>query len=140
MTEVAHSIPSSAQHFETYLKEAGIQRRLTVPYSPQSNGVAERFNRTLMEAVRCMLKASALPNSMWGEAVMNATYVLARVPHRALGGTSPHERWFGQAPSVGHLRPFGCVAYAWVPPEKPTKLDDVSRRCHLLGYATEARA
>ena len=70
--------------FERYLKEAGVQRRLTVPYSPQSNGVAERFNRTLMEAARCMLKASALPNNMWGEAVMNVTYVLTRVPHRAL--------------------------------------------------------
>ncbi|CAI7773052.1 unnamed protein product, partial [Closterium sp. NIES-53] len=33
--------------FEAVLKKKGIQHQLTVPYNPQQNGVAERFNRTL---------------------------------------------------------------------------------------------
>ncbi|GJP78704.1 hypothetical protein CLOP_g8974 [Closterium sp. NIES-67] len=33
--------------FEGELKRKGIQHQLTVPYNPQQNGVAERFNRTL---------------------------------------------------------------------------------------------
>ena len=39
----------------TYYKQKGIQLQCTVAYSPQQNGVAERFNRTLVEKVRTML-------------------------------------------------------------------------------------
>ncbi|CAI7909130.1 unnamed protein product [Closterium sp. NIES-54] len=35
--------------FEAVLKKKGIQHQLTVPYNPQQNGVAERFNRTLIK-------------------------------------------------------------------------------------------
>ncbi|CAI7847063.1 unnamed protein product [Closterium sp. NIES-53] len=35
--------------FEAVLKKKGIQHQLMVPYNPQQNGVAERFNRTLQE-------------------------------------------------------------------------------------------
>lgn len=35
--------------FDTFLQQQGIQRQLTVPYTPQQNGVAERCNRTLVE-------------------------------------------------------------------------------------------
>ena len=34
--------------FMDYLKSRGIQHELTVPYSPEQNGVAERMNCTLM--------------------------------------------------------------------------------------------
>lgn len=33
-----------SQEFENYLQEHGIQRRLSAPYTPQQNGVAERKN------------------------------------------------------------------------------------------------
>ena len=35
--------------FQNYLKEKGIRHELTVPHSPQQNGVSERMNRTLVE-------------------------------------------------------------------------------------------
>jgi transposase InsO family protein len=41
--------------FEDFCKEAGIKRQLTVPYNPQQNGVAERKNRTICEAVKAMM-------------------------------------------------------------------------------------
>jgi transposase InsO family protein len=44
------------KYMTTILKEAGIKHEITVPYSPQSNGVAERLNRTLLNMVRAMLK------------------------------------------------------------------------------------
>jgi transposase InsO family protein len=46
-------------------KEAGIKRQLTVPYDPQQNGVAERKNRTICEAVKAMMFDQDLPNSLW---------------------------------------------------------------------------
>ncbi|KAL3693208.1 hypothetical protein R1sor_006859 [Riccia sorocarpa] len=42
--------------FDTYLAEHGIQRQLTTTYTPQQNGVAERKNRTLFDAARCLRK------------------------------------------------------------------------------------
>ncbi|CAI7876180.1 unnamed protein product, partial [Closterium sp. NIES-53] len=41
--------------FEAVLKKKGIQHQLTVPYNPQQNGMAERFNRTLQEGARTLL-------------------------------------------------------------------------------------
>ena len=48
-------------HFDTYLTILGIQRQVTTAYTPQQNGVAERMNRTLLEATRAMLHAAGLP-------------------------------------------------------------------------------
>ena len=41
-------------------KKAGIHHRQTVPHTPQRNGIAERRNRTLVEATRCMMLKSGL--------------------------------------------------------------------------------
>ncbi|GJV16558.1 putative ribonuclease H-like domain-containing protein [Tanacetum coccineum] len=53
----------------------GIKRELSVARTPQQNGVAERKNRTLIEAARTMLADSLLPTTFWAEVVNNACYV-----------------------------------------------------------------
>nr|GEU60177.1 putative ribonuclease H-like domain-containing protein [Tanacetum cinerariifolium]GEX95932.1 putative ribonuclease H-like domain-containing protein [Tanacetum cinerariifolium] len=53
----------------------GIKREFSVARTPQQNGVAERKNRTLIEAVRTMLADSKLPTIFWAEAVNTACYV-----------------------------------------------------------------
>jgi Integrase core domain. len=40
---------------EANLKDSGIEHQSTAPYTPESNGVSERMNRTLMEMVEAML-------------------------------------------------------------------------------------
>ena len=47
--------------FVEYLRSEGIRHELTVPKSPQQNGVAERLNRTLVEMTRFRLAGSGLP-------------------------------------------------------------------------------
>ncbi|GJY87042.1 retrovirus-related pol polyprotein from transposon TNT 1-94, partial [Tanacetum coccineum] len=47
--------------------------------TPQQYGVAERRNRTLIEAARTMLADSKLPTTFWAEAVNTACYVQNRV-------------------------------------------------------------
>ncbi|GJS01504.1 ribonuclease H-like domain-containing protein [Tanacetum coccineum] len=54
----------------------GIKREYSNARTPQQNGVAERKNRTLIEAARTMLADSFLPNTFWGEVVSTACYVL----------------------------------------------------------------
>ncbi|GKE32886.1 putative ribonuclease H-like domain-containing protein [Tanacetum coccineum] len=58
----------------------GILRQFSVARTPQQNGVAERRNRTLIEAARTMLADSKLPTTFWAEAVNTACYVQNRVP------------------------------------------------------------
>ncbi|GKB77783.1 putative ribonuclease H-like domain-containing protein [Tanacetum coccineum] len=60
--------------------EKGIKRDYCNPRTPQQNGVAERKNRTLIEAARTMLADSKLPTMFWTEAISTACYVLNRGP------------------------------------------------------------
>nr|GFB82475.1 putative ribonuclease H-like domain-containing protein [Tanacetum cinerariifolium] len=46
----------------------GIKREFSVPRTPQQNGIAERKNRTLIEAARTLLADSPIPVPFWAEA------------------------------------------------------------------------
>ena len=86
-----------------YIKSEGIKYNLTTGYSPQSNGVAERMNRTLFEAACTMLDAAGALLELWGEAVLAACDIQNQLPSRMLGKT-PHEAWTGKKPTVKHVR------------------------------------
>ncbi|GKB78471.1 putative ribonuclease H-like domain-containing protein, partial [Tanacetum coccineum] len=60
---------------DEFCREKGIKREYSVARTPQQNGVAERKNRTLIEAARTMLADSKLPTTFWAEAVSTACYV-----------------------------------------------------------------
>nr|GFA15866.1 ribonuclease H-like domain-containing protein [Tanacetum cinerariifolium] len=57
----------------------GIKREFSVPRTPQQNGLAERKNRTLIEAARTLLADSVLLIPFWAKAVNTACYVQNRV-------------------------------------------------------------
>ncbi|GJX51786.1 retrovirus-related pol polyprotein from transposon TNT 1-94 [Tanacetum coccineum] len=59
--------------------EKGIKQEFSNARTPQQNGVAERMNRTLIEAARTMLADSHLPTTFWAEAVNTACYTFNRV-------------------------------------------------------------
>ncbi|KAI3729851.1 hypothetical protein L6452_18522 [Arctium lappa] len=59
----------------TFCEEKGIERQYSAPRTPQQNGIAERRNRTLIEAARSLLADSRLPITFWAEAVNTACYV-----------------------------------------------------------------
>ena len=65
----------TSSEFESYLKKEGIKHQFTIPKCPEQNGVAERFNRTLVEMVRSMLSDSELPKSFWAEALATTVYL-----------------------------------------------------------------
>ncbi|GJR23767.1 zinc finger, CCHC-type containing protein [Tanacetum coccineum] len=123
-----------------YCKENGIARQLTAPYSPQQNGVVERRNRTIMSTTRCMMKATEMPQDFWAEAVRHAIYILNSVPTKALEDITPYEAIKGKKPNLKDLRVFGCIAYAKVPSQHLTKLDDRSIRMVYLGNEHGSKA
>ena len=51
--------------FNEYWKEVGIKREIIIPYNPQQNGVTERKNRSIMEAIKSMIYDQDLPMYMW---------------------------------------------------------------------------
>ncbi|GJW99610.1 putative ribonuclease H-like domain-containing protein [Tanacetum coccineum] len=57
---------------DDFCREKGIKREYSVARTPQQNGVAERKNRTLIEAARTMLADSKLPTTL-AEAVSTAS-------------------------------------------------------------------
>ncbi|GJT03039.1 ribonuclease H-like domain-containing protein [Tanacetum coccineum] len=79
--------------------QTGIKREYSNARTPQQNGVAERKNRTLIEAARTMLADSFLPNTFWAEAVSTACYVLNRVLVTKPHNKTPYELLTGKGPN-----------------------------------------
>ena len=123
-----------SDEFQAYLKKEGIEHELTVPRTPEQNGVAERMNRTLVEAVRSMLTGAHLPPQFWAEALATAVYLRNRSLTKSLKNLTPFEAWTGRKPSVNHLKVFSCIAYAHIAKEEIKKLDVKAKKCILLGY------
>ncbi|GJX61317.1 ribonuclease H-like domain-containing protein [Tanacetum coccineum] len=69
----------------------GIKREYSNAKTSQQNGVAERKNRTLIEAARTMLADLFLPNTFWAEAVSTACYVLNTVLVTKPQNKTPYE-------------------------------------------------
>ncbi|CAI7753894.1 unnamed protein product [Closterium sp. NIES-54] len=124
--------------FESVLKKKGIQHQLTVPYNPQQNGVAERFNRTMQEGARTLLGRAGLPDPIW----VTALRQVALVKNRVLASVGdkqwvPYNKWYGSAPAVNMLRAYGCMVVFHVPKEKRGKLEASGRWGVHLGLAKD---
>jgi hypothetical protein len=124
--------------FKAYLQSVGTIRHLNVHDSPQSNGVIERLNQTLIESARAMLFEAGLPPFLWAEAVHHAAWLRARVPSRALPGCmTPIERATGRKPNLKKVLVFGAVV--WVRVKDAGKLEPQAVEGHFVGYDEESK-
>ena len=102
----------TAKQFKDYCRVSKIEQEFTVPETPQQNGVAERFNRTLVEMGRCLLIQAKLPKSYWVRALATSVHIRnLTVSINSNQNRSPFELFTGKAPRRNHLRVFGCTAY-----------------------------
>ncbi|KAM1223589.1 hypothetical protein ACFX2G_043549 [Malus domestica] len=125
-----------SNEFNQFLEAEGIQRQLSMAYTPQQNGVVERKNRTVVEMAKTMLHDKSMPYFLWAEAVHTAVYILNRSPTKALDNLTPFEAYSGRKPGIGHLKVFGSICYVHIPSEMRQKLDAKSVKCVFVGYAT----
>ena len=121
------------EQFTALCAEFKIHHELTVPYSPQMNGQVERENRSIMDFVRTAVHGQKLPLGLWSELVYSAVYILNRVPKRKELVT-PHELWYGERPSISHLRMIGTECYVHIPNALRSKLNATSIEGRLVGY------
>ncbi|KAI5342698.1 hypothetical protein L3X38_010574 [Prunus dulcis] len=126
----------TSHEFNKLCDEMGMERQLTVAYSPQQNGVAERKNRTIVEMAKCMMIEKGMPLEFWAKTVNTTVYVLNRSPTKALDKKTPFEAYSGRKPGLKHLRVFGSLCSAHVPNPQRQKLDLASNRCAFLGYGS----
>src|SRR3954470_24510879 len=120
--------------FGEHLKKCGILSQLTLPGTPQRNGVSERRNRTLLDMVRSMMSLTDLPLSFWGYALETAAFTLNSAPSKSFE-TTPYELWFGKKPKLSFHKVWGCEAY--VKKLQPDKLEPKAEKCVFIGYPKE---
>nr|GFA11279.1 ribonuclease H-like domain-containing protein [Tanacetum cinerariifolium] len=118
----------------------GIQRKFSVARTPQQNGVAERKNRTLIEAARTMLADLLLPILFWAEAVNTACYVQNRVLVTKPHNKKPYELLLGRSSSIGFMRPFGCPVTILNTLDPLGKFDGKADEGFLVGYSVNSKA
>ncbi|GKC68931.1 putative ribonuclease H-like domain-containing protein, partial [Tanacetum coccineum] len=118
----------------------GIKREFSVARTPQQNGVAERKNRTLIEAARTMLADSLLPTTFWAEAVNTACYVQNRVLVTKPHNKTPYELLHGRPPSISFMRPFGCPVTILNTLDPLGKFDGKADEGFLVGYSINSKA
>ena len=120
----------------SFFAKKGIIHHLTPPYSPESNGVAERMNRSICEGIRAML----LPfkeKRLWTEAVKTFIYTKNRLSHGSVNGKTPYEAFHGHKPSITHLQPFGRECFVHIPVAKRlpgNKLHPKAQKGIFVGY------
>ncbi|GJY32679.1 ribonuclease H-like domain-containing protein [Tanacetum coccineum] len=94
----------------------GIKREFSVVMTPQQNGVAERKNRTLIEAVRTM--------------------VLVIKPHTK----TPYELIHGRTPLIDFMKPFGCPVTILNTRDHLCKFDGKAYEGFFVGYSVVSKA
>ncbi|GJV68171.1 putative ribonuclease H-like domain-containing protein [Tanacetum coccineum] len=121
-------------------KVKGILRQFSIAITPQQNRVAERRNRTLIEAARTMLADFKLPTTFWAETVNTACYVQNRVlvvkPHNK----TPYELFHGRIPTLSFMRPFGCPVTILNTIDHLGKFNGKADEGFFVGYSLNSKA
>lgn len=129
-----------SKEFEAYCRVIGIERDLTIPDTPEQNGVAERMNRTLTEKARCLMFDADLDKQCWAEACHMAAYIRNRTPSSSLNFKSPQEVWTGESVNLSKLKLFGTPIMVHIPKKKRAKFDEKSSKMVFVGYDDRAKA
>nr|GFB41296.1 hypothetical protein [Tanacetum cinerariifolium] len=117
----------------------GISHETSVARSPQQNGVVERRNHTLIEAVRTMLIYAQASLFLWAETVATACYTQNRSIVRLHHGKTPYELLHNKLPDLSFIHVFGAFCYPTNDSENLGKLQPNADRI-FIGYAPIKKA
>ncbi|KAA0052398.1 copia-type polyprotein [Cucumis melo var. makuwa] len=130
----------TSNEFKTFYAKNGMRQPMIDPFTPQQNGVVERKSRPILNMARSTLKSKKMPKEFWAQVVECAMYLSNRSPTRSFWNKTSQQAWTGRKPSIAHLRVFGCMAYAHIPDQKRSKLDDKSQNMFLLARMQAQKA
>ncbi|GJW42609.1 ribonuclease H-like domain-containing protein [Tanacetum coccineum] len=118
----------------------GIKREFSIARTPQRNGVAERKNKTLIEAARTMLADSLLSTTFWAEAINTVCYVQNTVLITKPHNKRPYELLIGRPPNLDFIRPFGCPVTILNTLDHLGKFKGKTDEGFLVGYSINSKA
>lgn len=120
--------------FAEIMKKEKIESDSGPPYTPELNGTAERFNKSIQRTIRAYMCDSGLPASMWELAAETAVHTYNRTPHKSIDYEVPLLKF---SPKLNcHLekiKRFGCMAYAKLPSVE-TKFSNAAIKTVLVGH------
>jgi transposase InsO family protein len=120
--------------------EYGSRNQFSAKYTPQSNGLVKRKNRTFIDMIKSILSEYNVSHSFWVEAInMAGFYSNCLYCHQFLEKT-PYEILNGRKPKIAYFRVFGCKCYIL---KKGTRLSKFEKKCDegfLIGYSTTSKA
>jgi len=121
-------------NFRKFCEENGIEQQFSIPYNPQQNGRAERFQETLIYNATAMLKDGKLNHKYWEDAVRTANYIHNRLPHNGNNNKVPFEELYQEKVDYEKFRVFGCQVYFYIPKQFRRKFNGTSLPGIFLGY------
>jgi hypothetical protein len=98
--------------FNKFLDENGIIKKWTLPNSPQTNRICERYNLAFMNIIPTVLHYSQLPFRLSAEISKALVYIHNRTNVYKM--ITPLYYLTVRKSTISHLRSFGCKAYAYV--------------------------
>ncbi|KAK3287955.1 hypothetical protein CYMTET_4563 [Cymbomonas tetramitiformis] len=124
-----------------YCKDQGIEQRHGSPYLHENQAWVERSHRTVQAMARALLLTSGFGVDMWPLAVRHSVYILNRTFQKSLHNRSPYYLLYEKHHDLSHLRVFGCLAYAFVDPDRMEhKLSNRAKQLTYVGHSEVSSA
>jgi hypothetical protein len=111
----------------------GIEVQHSVPYVHTQNGLAESLIKRIKLITRPLLHKCNLSITCWGHAALHAADLIQLRP-TAYHSICPLCLVCGNAPSISHLRKFGCTVYAPISPPQHTMVGPHRKMGIYVGY------
>ena len=89
----------------------GIRHQFSAKYTPQSNGLVERKNWTLIDMSRSILSEYNVNHSFWAEAINMACYYSNQLYCHPMMENTPYELLNERKPNIAYFQIFGCKCY-----------------------------
>lgn len=134
----------SSNFLKTRFQELGINIEQGPADCPQSNGLAKRFNQSLIVKMQCIVAQSAVPIKLWDEATRYASFLINLLPSKPLSWKSlfnvlkNFNLVIKPICKIHKLIPFGLKCY--VHRTKLSKINPPSQLMLFLGYETHSDA
>ncbi|CAI7785206.1 unnamed protein product [Closterium sp. NIES-54] len=118
-----------------FCRDEGIVQSLTLPASPQQNGIDERRIGLIMEVARTSMIHADAPHILWPFAVRYAAHQLNLWPSFSELETSHTLRWIGKVGGALVFRVSGALSI--VRDANASKLSSCTLHCVFLGFPTD---
>ncbi|GJS35223.1 retrovirus-related pol polyprotein from transposon TNT 1-94 [Tanacetum coccineum] len=125
---------------ESFYDEKGISQNFSSPYTPEQNGVAERKNRTLIEAARTMLNGSIMSKHFWTKAVKIACYTQNRSIIVKRHNKTPYEIFRERILDISYFHMFRCPVFIHNHKDHLGKFDAKADDGYFLRYSFVLKA